>query len=241
MTNIQTVTYEVAEARELAAVASRVLHHQGLADYLGHCSVRVPGDRMVIKPKHSTRTRSLGTMSAADMLVVDLDGNVVEGTEKPPAECCIHIEIYRARPDVSAIVHTHQTSSTILGAIGAELMPVMHIPAVLTSGGAIATWPCPLLVTTPELGRSLAAALGTGQLCHLQGHGIVSVAPDVQTATVAAVALEQLAEANLRILQTGRKPRVITPDELAELTRTAGPVAGRWAYYLQLMEQASCP
>jgi ribulose-5-phosphate 4-epimerase/fuculose-1-phosphate aldolase len=225
------------DLRELVALAGRVLYQQGLADYLGHCSARVPGtDRIVIKPKHSTRVHSLGSLRAADMIIVDLGAAQLGSGEPPPAETRLHTEIYRARPDVGAVVHTHQTSSTLLGVIGADLLPVLHIPAVLTAGGSIATWPCPLLVNTPELGRSLAAALGDGSLCHLQGHGIVSVAGDIKTAAVTAVALEQLAEANLRILQTGRAPRVITGAELAGLAAAAAPVDGRWSYYLQLLE-----
>jgi ribulose-5-phosphate 4-epimerase/fuculose-1-phosphate aldolase len=167
------------------------------------------------------------------MVVIDLDGHLIEGDQPPPAECCLHTEIYRARPDVGSVVHTHQPSATLLGVVGAPLLPVLHIPAVLTGGGAIASWPCPLLVTTPELGRSLAAALGGGSLGHLVGHGIVSVATDLKAATVSAIALEELAEVNLRILTTGRQPRVITPGEVAELARAAAPVEGRWAYYLQ--------
>lgn len=224
------------ELREQVALAGAVLHHQGLVDYLGHCSVRVPGtDRVVIKPKHSTTTRSPGRLGAEHMIVIDLDGHLVEGDEQPPAEFFIHTEIYRARPDVTAVVHTHQPAATLLGVIGAELLPVLHVPSVLTEGGRVATWECPLLVTDRELGGQLAAALGGAQLCHLTGHGIVSVADDLRRATVAAIAFEQLAQANLTILQTGRAPRVITPEELDELRRTVATVDGRWAYYVQLL------
>ena len=107
--------------RELLAAAHRVLYHQGLVDYLGHCSVRVPGtDRVLIKPKHSPNVRGLGSLRPEDMVVIDLDGNLVDAgaagaTEGPPAECFIHTEIYRARPDVSAVVHTHQPAGTLLG------------------------------------------------------------------------------------------------------------------------------
>jgi ribulose-5-phosphate 4-epimerase/fuculose-1-phosphate aldolase len=222
--------------RELVAAAGRVLHHQGLTDYLGHCSARVPGtDRLIIKPKHSPAVTSPAALDAADMVVIDLSGTLIEGTAPPPAEYFLHTEIYRARPDVRAVVHTHQQSATLLGVIGAELLPVLHVPAALT-GGRIATWPCPLLVTTPELGRELAAALGDEQLCHLQGHGIVSAGGDLRRAVITAIALEQLAAANLAILQTGRRPRVITPAELAGLRQSVAGIDGRWAYYLEQAE-----
>jgi ribulose-5-phosphate 4-epimerase/fuculose-1-phosphate aldolase len=224
------------ELRELVATAGAVLYQQGLTDYLGHCSARVPGtDRVVIKPKHSKTVRSPAELGPDNMIVVDLDGNLIEGSDAPPSERFIHTEIYRARPDVQAVVHTHQRAATLLGVIGADLLPVLHVPAVLTDGGTMPAWPCPLLVTRPELGRKLAASLGTAGLCHLQGHGIVSVAADVRRAAVTAVALEQLAEANLTILQTGRSPRVITEGELDELRTAVASVDGRWAYYVQLL------
>jgi ribulose-5-phosphate 4-epimerase/fuculose-1-phosphate aldolase len=227
-----------AELRELVATAGQILYRQGLTDYLGHCSARVPGtDRVVIKPKHSKTVRSPGQLGPADMIVIDLDGNLVEGSDAPPSECFIHTEIYRARPDVQAVVHTHQRAATLLGVVGAELLPVLHVPAVLTDGGTMPAWPCPLLVTGPELGRKLAAALGAAGLCHLQGHGIVSVAADLRRAAVTAIALEQLAEANLTILQTGRSPRVITPGELAKLRTAVASIDGRWAYYVQLLSE----
>jgi len=228
------------QLRELVATAGRILYQQGLTDYLGHCSARVPGtDRVVIKPKHSRTVRSPGELGPGDMIVIDLDGNLVEGSDAPPAECFIHTEIYRARPDVQAVVHTHQRAATLLGVVGADLLPVLHVPAVLTDGGAMPTWPCPLLVTDCGLGRQLAGSLGTAGLCHLQGHGIVSVAADIRRATVTAIALEQLAEANLTILRTGLSPRVITQGELEELRGSVASIDGRWAYYVQLLGDPS--
>lgn len=233
------------DLRESLVTAHRILYHQGLVDYLGHASVRVPGtDRVIIKPKHSPRIRGLGDLTAGDMVVIDLDGEVLDhggagAGEKPPAERFIHTEIYRARPDVTAVVHTHQPAGTLLGIIGADLLPVLHVPSVLTAGGDIATWPCPLLVDSPGLGRQLATALGSKRLCHLQGHGVVSAADDLRPAVLAAIAVEQLAEANLTILKTGLKPRVITPEEVAQLGETVAKVDGRWAYYQELAERGA--
>ena len=231
-----------SELRQLVTTAGRILYQQGLTDYLGHCSARVPGtDRVVFKPKHSRTVRSPDELGPDDMIVIDLDGNLLEGNDAPPSECFIHTEIYRARPDVQAVVHTHQRAATLLGIMGADLLPVLHVPAVLTDGGTMPTWACPLLVSTPELGRKLTAALGTAGLCHLQGHGIVSVAADIRRAAVTAIALEQLAEANLTILQAGLSPRVITPGELTELRSAVASIDGRWAYYVQLLGERSGP
>jgi L-ribulose-5-phosphate 4-epimerase len=222
------------ELRELVAQAGRVLHALGLVDYLGHCSARVPGtDRVVIKPKHSPTVRGMHRLGAERMITVDLDGTMVAGSDPPPAEVFIHTEIYRARPDVRAVVHTHQPAATLMGVIGAPILPLLHVHSTFVDG-EVPLWPCPLLVVDPALGGQLATALGQARYCHLQGHGIVSVAGSVQAATVGAVMLEHLAETNLRVLQTGREPRVIPPEEIEALKRDAAGVEGRWAYYRQL-------
>jgi ribulose-5-phosphate 4-epimerase/fuculose-1-phosphate aldolase len=222
------------ELREVVALAGQVLTALGLVDYLGHASARIPGtDRVVVKPKHSPAVRSMAALGAADMVVVDLDGSLVDGTARPPAEVFIHTEIYRARPDVSAVVHTHQRSATLAGVLGLPIQPVLHVPATFVPADP-PTWPHPVLVDTAELGRDLAATLGGERYCHLQGHGIVSVAADVREATVGAAMLEQLAEAALAGARTGAKPRVITPAEIETLRGQVAGVEGRWAYFCDL-------
>jgi ribulose-5-phosphate 4-epimerase/fuculose-1-phosphate aldolase len=224
-------------ARELVALSGRVLAALGLVDYLGHTSARLPGtDLVVIKPKHSPTVTSMAALGAADMVVVDLDGRPVGGGPPPPAEVFLHTEVYRARPDVAAVVHTHQPAATLAGVLGVPVLPVLHVPATFVPEDP-PTWACPLLVDTPERGRELAAALGGARQAHLQGHGIVSVAADVREATVAAVMLEQLAEAALRGAGTGRAPRVIPPAEIAALRGQVAAVDGRWAYYVGLADR----
>lgn len=236
----QAQQVDEAGIRELVAMSGRVLHQQNLVDYLGHVSHRLPGDRLVIKPKFSPRTRGHHSVGAADLVVVDLDGRQLSDGDRPPAEVFIHAEIYRARPDVQAVVHTHQPLSTLMGVMGATIHPILHVQSALLSDvGELPTWPSPVLVTTPERGRAVAEVLGQHSACHLQGHGVVTVGDDVMTATVRAIMLEQLADANLRILQAGGQPRVITEEERASLQQESGPVAARWAYYTQLVEEAS--
>ena len=98
----------------------------------------------------------------------------------------------------------------------------------------VPTFACAELVVNPDLGRRLAQALGSHRVCHLQGHGIVSVADSIEAATIGAVHLEQLAEVNYRAAQLGRDPHVIPQTEIDALKRTLAPLAGRWAYYVDL-------
>jgi ribulose-5-phosphate 4-epimerase/fuculose-1-phosphate aldolase len=106
---------------------------------------------------------------------------------------------------------------------------------MVLDGGAVPIWACAELVVTPTQGQRLAEALGTtSRVCHLQGHGIVSVAATVQEATLGAIHLERLAEVNYRVAQLGRPPRVIPAAELRALAGQLASPAGRWAYYAEL-------
>lgn len=221
------------ELRELVTLAGYVMDHRGLVDYLGHASARIPGaDRIVIKPKHSARIRSMRQLGPEDMIVVDLDGEQLSGQDPAPSERFIHTEIYRARPDVGGIVHTHQPAATLLGMLDEPLRPLLHIPSTFVRE-EVARWECALLVTGADRGKEMATALGDASILHLVNHGLVCVAEDVRRATVTAVMVEELAVANLEVLRTGRSPRVIPDDERRLLIEESQPITGRWAYYLQ--------
>jgi L-ribulose-5-phosphate 4-epimerase len=229
-----------AHFKEQVATSCRILFRLGLADYLGHPSARVPGtDRIIIKPRHSMSVHGMGDLGPEQMVVIDLEGNQLEGDDPPPGERFIHTEIYKARPDVMGIVHTHQTMSTIFGIVSRPILPILHVEGPLVARG-IPIYPSPELVSTPEQGAALAQALGDYALGHLQGHGIVTVSPTVEEATLAAIHMERLARANYMAAQLG-EPRVIPPDEIERL---AGPMVGfqvRWSYYVSLIEGSTGP
>src|SRR4051794_34998364 len=107
---------DVRELRRQVALSCRILYKLGLADYLGHPSARIgDGEYVIIKPKHSVRIRGMAEMTAETMCIVDLDGKQYFGEDVPPSEVYLHLELYRARPDVKAIVHTHQLMATCFG------------------------------------------------------------------------------------------------------------------------------
>jgi L-ribulose-5-phosphate 4-epimerase len=226
----------VRELRRQVALACRILYQQGLADYMGHPSARVDdSEYVVVKPKHSVRIKGFGSMTTENMLVVDLDGRVHVGDDPPPNELSIHLEIYRVRPDVKAIVHTHQLMSTCFGVAGREILPILHLEGPLVADG-IAIYPSSKLILDAERGREMAQALGQHNVMHLLGHGIVTTGPSIVEATLAAIMLERLAQANY-IAQALGTPRVIPPDEMELLRAELQPPAGRWAYYSSLVEE----
>src|SRR5919202_1195030 len=102
----------------------------------------------------------------------------------PPSEVFIHTEIYRARPDVLSVVHTHQPMSTLAGIIGLPILPVLHVAAPLVEQQPVPTFACAELVVNPSLGQRLAQALGHHRVCPLKTHGNVSAAENIEAATI---------------------------------------------------------
>ena len=114
------------------AVCTRMLNAEGLLDYSGHVSVRLPGrEAFLIQPLEQPR----GEVSPDSLRIVDFAG-VAEGDgEAPPAERYIHCEIYRSRPDVEAIAHVHPDTATLFSLVdGVDLVPVKNHAARWASG-----------------------------------------------------------------------------------------------------------
>lgn len=224
------------ELRLKVATAGKILYHLKLTEYMGHASARVPGtDRILIKPRHSETIHGMGEVGPEKIVVIDLDGNLLEGDDAPPAERFIHTEIYRARPDVGGVVHTHQMLTTVFGIVERDILPLLSVEAPLVAS-RIPIYHSPDLILNAERGRDVAAVIGKGEVCHLQGHGIVTASPTVEEATLAAIHLDRLAQANYMAAQLGT-PKVISPERIREML--AGPRVGykvRWAYYASLVE-----
>jgi ribulose-5-phosphate 4-epimerase/fuculose-1-phosphate aldolase len=227
-------TSTVTELRQHLADVCRVLFRMHLVDYMGHPSARIPGtDHVLIKPRHSLLIRAQDRIRPEDMTVIDLDGNHVEGPHPPPGERFIHTRIYRARPDIQAIVHTHQPMATVMGIGSAPILPVLHVGGELVET-PVPVWPNARLATNNQLGDDLARALGDHTLVLLQGHGVASGAATVPEAALQVIHLEQLAEANWRVLAMGHQPRVIPHEELQQRASTGVGWEVRWAYYREL-------
>ena len=228
------VDVDEAQLRQQIVDVCRVLFRLQLVDYMGHPSVRVPGtDRVLIKPRHSEQIRAQDRLRPEDVAVIDLDGQHLAGPHSPPGERFIHTAIYRQRPDVQAVVHTHQPMATVMSIGGAPIMPVLHVEGELAER-PVPVWPHAMLVTTPELGAAVATALGDHCVVLLQGHGVASAAASLPEAALQAIHLERLAEANWRVRAMGSEPQPIPPEELRQRHASGVGWQVRWAYYRQI-------
>jgi L-fuculose-phosphate aldolase len=176
--------------------AIRMLERAEMIDHNGHCSARRDGNSFYINSGASVR----GALTMDDIVTIDLDGNLVEGSARPPLEFHIHSEIYRVRPDVKTVMHTHPKWSTFLTMVGAKFKPVYAQGVLL---GEIPLMDSPLSVNTRPMGEKLAATLGRGPAALLKAHGVVVVGADIVECFALAAYVEENAYRQYMAMQIG--------------------------------------
>ena len=205
--------------------ANRILADLGVLDGYGHVSARYPEDpnRYLM-----SRARAPELVTADDILEYDLDSNALDGRgrllylERP-----IHGEIYKARPDVTAIVHHHSPSVIPFGVSSVPLRPIYHmaafigdaVPVFEIRGAGIMT---DLLVRTPALGRALAQTLGARPVALMRGHGAVVVGPSIPLAVATSVYMEMNAKLQAQAIALGGSVTYLDPEEIKKAAATIG-------------------
>lgn len=221
------------ELRVLVSQACRVLYGQGHEHfYLGHVSARAPGsDRIWIKPTGL----GLGEIDADDVVACDLDGNQLTEGRPLHHEVPIHTEIYRSRPDVNCVVHTHPFHAAAYASAAATFKMVSQDSVLFADG--IGTYPRAPLVVTPEQGREVAAALGASKVVVLKNHGIAAVASTVAGAVFLALSFDRSLRMQLTAGQFGEVDPM-TDDEVREMNEYfdrsySGRLEATWDYLLR--------
>jgi L-fuculose-phosphate aldolase len=173
--------------RQQLADALSMMERAEVIDFNGHMSCRLPGtEHVLINAGKSVRS----ALTAEDIIAIDMDGRPVEGDVVPPMEFHIHTEIYRRRPDVNAVAHTHPLWSTLFSMAGEEVKPVTMQAAVM---GPIRFFPKTASINRKPLAEELAAALGQDRVVMLKSHGAVIAGRDIVEAFVLAIYLEETA------------------------------------------------
>jgi L-fuculose-phosphate aldolase len=212
--------------------AIRMLEHLEIIDHSGHCSARRAADSFYINSGVSRRN----SLTADDIVAVDFAGALVEGSARPPLEFYLHAEIYRARPDVQVVMHTHPRWSTLLTMAGVEYQPVYAQGVLL---GAVPVLDSPLSINTQAMGERLAATLGTGRAALLKSHGAAVVGSNIIECFALTTYLEENARRQYMALQIG-SPYVFSAEEQdACRTNLWSPslFAKSWEYYRSKLPQ----
>jgi L-fuculose-phosphate aldolase len=174
----------------------------------GNCSVRLP-DSFLITP--SAIPPAL--MKASDMVELNWAGQIVSG-KKPSSEWRFHKDIYLARPDVNAIIHTHSMFSTTLACMHQEI-PAFHYMIAMAGADSIRCAPYALF-GTQALSDDAVAALSERKACLLANHGLIVVGKNLIEAYSLLVEVENLAEQYWRILQV-QKPNILSQKQMQDV------------------------
>ena len=188
--------------------AIRMLERAEYIDHNGHCSARRDANSFYINSGASVR----GTLTVEDIVAVDLDGRPIGGSNvKPPLEFPIHAEVYRARPKVNAVFHTHPQWSTYLTMTGVQ-QKVVYAQASLL--GDMPVMNSPMSVNTREMGEKMVAAMGDNPVVMLKAHGVVVAAESILECFAYAAYVEENARRQYMALQIG-EPYVFSDEEQA--------------------------
>lgn len=153
-----------------------------------------------------------------DVVVMKLDGTIVDGERKPSSEIHLHSEVYKNRGDVSAVVHTHSDNSTVMSCLHWEL-PSVHYMLAAINGNTI---PCAEYATfgTPELALNAVKAMGEKKACFLANHGLLTCDVNLAKALSLAEKVEWIAGLYLRAKDLG-EPVILSDGEMARVAERA--------------------
>lgn len=211
--------------------ANHILYREGVVDGFGHVSLRDERnpDRFLL-----AKSIAPATVRAADIMEFGLDGEPVSARgRKPYLERYIHSEIYRARPEVIAIVHSHSPALIPFGITGTGLKPVFHMSGFLGSATPIfeireAGGPATdMLISNRKLGAALAKSLGGAAFALMRGHGAVAVGGSLKQTVYRAIYAEVNAKLQAEAMRLGSSVTYLNEQEAAHAARTNDTVVDR--------------
>jgi ribulose-5-phosphate 4-epimerase/fuculose-1-phosphate aldolase len=212
---------ELDSRRQEVALACRVLAARGLADgILGHISVRVGEGQLLVRCR-GPRERGLAFTEAADIRLVDFDGNDdLGGGYRAPSELPLHTEVLRSRPEVGTVVHAHPPAVVAADLAGISIRPILgayDIPGMLLAQGGVPVYPRGVLVRDRRLAAEMVAAMGDRPVVLLRAHGLTSTGDSVARAVLRAVSVDTIARMSLAVVSAGGTLADLPEQDRAEL------------------------
>ncbi len=211
-------------------MANRILADQGVVDGFGHVSVRHPANpnRFLL-----SRSRAPALVTADDIIEYDLDCTPINDRGRASyLERFIHCEIYKMRPDVTSVIHTHSPTVVPFGVSQVPMKAIQHVSGFLASGVPVFeirkyAGMTNMLVSNNALGRALAETLGERPVALMRGHGDVVVGPSLQVAVYRAVYTELNARLQAQAIALGGPVTFLDKEEGEKADATIQQVAAR--------------
>jgi L-fuculose-phosphate aldolase len=192
--------------------ASRRLHANGwVANHDGNLTARLESKRFLATPTGVSK----GDVDREKLIVVDDEGKLVSGQRKPFSELDLHLLVYRARPDVHAVIHSHAPSATALAVAGIAVEPRQLAEPVVSLGAAVPLVPY-ARPKSPACTANLLPFVEDADAVTLENHGVLAWGPDFELAYLRMELVEHLARIQIEAQKLGRV-RTIPDADVAAL------------------------
>ena len=206
--------------QDIVEIGNRLYQQGFVASNDGNISVRASNGTILITPTGVSK----GYMNATDMLCVNLDGKIISGTKKPTSEMPMHLEVYRQRPDVMAVVHAHPPISTAFAITGQTCNKVTMPEVIFTLGVvSLAEYGTP---TTDEVPLSIAKHICNSDAILLANHGALTVGCDLFDAYYKMESLEHVAKITMYARMLGGE-KGLDDEQVNNLLRIRETVYGK--------------
>lgn len=219
----------IQELKKTLITACRILDAEGIMDELGHFSVRISGEDLIMMNGNV----SPGQTTEDDLIILDLKGTKIKGRLKPAKEIPLHLAIYQKRPDVVAVAHTHSPTVVALSIAGVKLQAVDNLGAT-TFGTEVPTYEEYGLVDTFDMGYRIIDTMGSHDIIVLKAHGNIVTGKSIEETCVKALWVEKAAQLQYKSMLIG-KPQSYPEkeiDKIREQVVGAKALERTWNYYL---------
>ena len=208
----------ISELKRDLISACRILSQQKLVEAFGHVSARIPDTEVFFL----TPRIGLSLVRETDLLALNLDGEVIEGSHPAPFEAWLHTAIMKSKPRVNAVTRIHARVANMFSVTDRKLEPVHNHGSFFVGG--VPVFHKPDLISTAQLGGEVAEALNDDPAILLRGNGQVTVGRNIAEAVMMAIYLEEAAHMLYGALQIGTPIRLTSQESKQRQVEALPPV-----------------
>src|SRR5579875_236062 len=218
------------------ALANRIAYLEGLHEefgneFSGHISVRYDGNKVIMPGHLHDFGRGLKDITISDIIVVDLEGKVLEGKREPVDEVVLHTSIYKSRPEINSVLHLHSPASVALASTDATILPISMRASYFAEGVPVLERG-PGVIDNEEIAAEMVRVLGNHNALLHKGHGVVTVGRNLEEACILGLYLEGAARNQILAMQLGALRPFTKEDALRfARSRSLDKKTAIWKYY----------